>query len=294
MSDSGSGDIVIRPLTSQEDFRRCVGLQYEIWGEGFGEAVPPSLLLATQKVGGVAVGAFDARGELLGFVFGISGLRDGRPAHWSDMLAVREGARGSGLGIRLKAYQRQRLLELGIDLAYWSYDPLEARNAHINMNRLGARPTEYVRDMYGDVTGSSLHTGLGTDRFVVEWELRDPRVESVLAGRPPPAPGSLEDAPIVNAAMESDGDIVPVERELPDHARVRVAIPHDIQRVKAESVDRARSWRSSTRRALLHYLDRGYGVRSFLARSPSSHPAYLLERGQVGARTGAEAKAGKP
>jgi predicted GNAT superfamily acetyltransferase len=292
MSDRGSPDIIIRPLASQEDFRRCVDLQYEIWGEGFGECAPPSLLLAVQEVGGIAAGAFDAHGRLLGFVFGISGLRDGRPAHWSDMLAVREEARGSGLGIRLKAYQRERLLELGIGVAFWSYDPLEARNAHININRLGARPIEYVRDMYGDVTGSRLHAGLGTDRFVVEWELRDPRVESALADRSSPEPGNLEDAPIVNVAMESDGAIVPVERELPDHARVRVAIPHDIQRVKADSIDRARSWRSSTRRTFLHYLDHGYAVVGFVAGPPSSHPAYLLKGGQAGARGDAGARTG--
>ncbi len=271
-----SDEITLRPLRSQDDYRQCVALQYEIWGADFEECAPPSILLATQKVGGVAAGAFDAAGRLLGFVFGISGVRDGRLAHWSDMLAVREDARGLGLGRRLKAYQRERLLEQGIEVAYWSYDPLEARNAHLNINRLGAQPVEYVPDMYGGDTGSALHAGLGTDRFIVEWELRQPRVEAALAGTQRQERAETG-APVVNS--ESNGDVIVArELDLPELAAVRIEVPSDIQQLKRDSPEQARSWRATTRRAFLYYLGRGYHVAGFLRAGASGRCFYLLTR----------------
>ena len=167
-------DVTIRPLDSRGDYDACVRLQREVWGADFVDVVPATILMVSQRVGGVAAGAFDADGRLLGFVFGISGLRGGEPVHWSDMLAVRPEARGAGLGKRLKHFQRGQLLERGVRRMLWTYDPLVARNANLNLNGLGAAPVEYVVDMYGD-THSTLHAGLETDRFVVEWRLDAPR-----------------------------------------------------------------------------------------------------------------------
>src|SRR5205085_3600896 len=135
------------------------------WGESFAEAVPGSILKICQKVGGVAAGAFEVGGEerLLGFVFGLTGVRHGRLAHWSHMLAVLPEARDLGLGTRLKLYQRDLLLPLGVESVLWTFDPLEARNAHLNLNRLGAEVLEYVEDMYAGELGSELSKGIGTD-----------------------------------------------------------------------------------------------------------------------------------
>jgi predicted GNAT superfamily acetyltransferase len=272
-----AAEITIRPFESRDDYLQCVALQHEIWGEDFGEAVPPSILLATQEVGGVAAGAFDARGRLLGFVFGISGLRHGRPAHWSDMLGVREEFRDRGLGRRLKAFQRDHLLGLGIEVCYWTYDPLEARNAHVNLNLLGARPVEYVPDMYGDITRSPLLAGLATDRFIVEWELGSPWVETALSGRLEAQPVSLAGVPVVNAETVAEGPL-PEELELPDVPAVRVEIPWDIQRVKTDAPALARAWRGTTRRAFVHYMGRGYGVVGLLCDRQAFRCFYILER----------------
>lgn len=287
--------ITIRPLASEDDFQACVGLQYATWGPDFSECVPPSILLAVQEVGGVAAGAFDTEGHLLGFVFGMSGVRSGRPAHWSDMLAVQADVRGQGLGVRLKTYQRDRLLEMGIEVAHWTYDPLEARNAHININRLGALPARYVTDMYGEGTGSRLHSGLGTDRFIVEWELRHPRVEEALSrssrrgarsaasrsGETVGPAGSLEDIPLAASEWAEDGPR-PAEPELLDWPRVRVEVPRNIQRIKADVPDAAAAWRSATRRAFVHYMDRGYAITDFVRQDDPERCFYLVQRKAVG------------
>lgn len=254
-----SEEVVLRALRTRAEYEQCVELQRETWGHDFTEVVPPSILLVSQKMGGVAAGAFDAQGRLLGFVFGISGLRYGRLAHWSDMLAVRREARGAGLGRRLKLYQRERLLELEIEVVYWTYDPLVARNAHLNINRLGARPVEYVPNMYGTETGSPLHGELGTDRFVVEWILNHERVRRALRGEPPLRSELLRDAPVIN--VDAAGSPVRPRRE--EMRDVQIAIPAEIERVKAESSERARAWRESTRAAFLEYLERGYRIAAF-------------------------------
>ena len=264
-----SRDVTLRPLASRADYDACVRLQREIWGHDFADIVSPTILMVSQRVGGVAAGAFDDRGRLLGFVFGISGVRDGVPSHWSDMLAVHPDARRRGLGRRLKLFQRQRLLANGIEVACWSFDPLVAANAHINVNVLGAVPVEYIPDMYGD-TGSRLHVGLATDRLVVEWRLTDARVERLLAGKAEPPPAAAHRAPTLGSGHPSADDALPA-----DHW-VRIAAPADIGALKAADPDRARRWQETHRRAFTLYMRRGYRVAGFAYAPPTDDSHYLL------------------
>ena len=231
--------IEIRPLEGQADFERCVELQRLTWGRSFDQLVPSAILWVARRTGGIASGAFAPDGTLLGFVFGISGVEDGTLVHWSDMLAVRPEARGLGLGIALKRHQREELLGRGIERVYWTFDPLEARNAHINFHRLGVVAREYVRDAYGE-TGSDLHAGIGTDRLVVEWHIASSRVAARLAGAPESGRGIRDDSPASRTA--------------------RIDVPLDIQAVKRDSPDEAAEWRRVTREAFEHYLGRGYVV----------------------------------
>ena len=101
-----SSHFTIRPFASIEEFKDCVLFQEETWGEGFSERVAVAILKVSQRLGGIASGAYDAEGVLAGFIFGMTGIQDGQIVHWSDMLAVRPGLQDSGLGTRLKAYQR--------------------------------------------------------------------------------------------------------------------------------------------------------------------------------------------
>jgi predicted GNAT superfamily acetyltransferase len=162
--------ITVRHLSGVDELDACVRMQREIWADW---VVPYPLLLVAQKTGGVLAGAFEGDGPLLGFVFGMAGLVDGEMVHWSDMLAVRTDARDRGIGRALKAFQRDAVLALGIKTMYWTYDPQVVRNAHLNLNVLGAQVTEYVPDMYGP----------GTDRFIVRW---------CLDGQAPPTFGAPE------------------------------------------------------------------------------------------------------
>ncbi len=273
----GTGEplrITLRELASDDDYTRCEALQRATWGQDFVEIATAPMMKITQKVGGLAAGAFDDRGELLGLLFGISGVRDGKRAHWSHIMAVHDQARGLGIGRQLKIFQRDFLLALDVYAAYWTYDPLVSRNAHLNLVRLGAEPIEYVRDFYGPGDDNELHRGIGTDRFIVEWRLRDPGVVRTIAGELV-QPDSWHMAPIVNCDASSrprDDDF-----ELPDAEVVRVEIPMDVQAVKSDQPQTAALWRRSTRRALKAYMKRGYRVRGLVRSDDRS--CYALERG---------------
>ena len=251
--------VTFRRVATAAEYAECVAIQYETWGTDFREAVPPAILMVSQKVGGVTAGAFRGDGRMLGFVFGLTGVKDGRPVHWSDMLAVRGEARGLGLGTRLKHFQRELLLAAGVERMYWTYDPLVARNAHLNLVRLGAHVADYVPDMYGASTGSVLHGEMGTDRLVVEWDLYDARPSAL---RPRRLPGS--DAPVVNAPDHPGGR--PRVAALPDAPAVLVEIPADVERLLAADPARAREWRDTTREAFSWYLGRGYAVAGLIER----------------------------
>lgn len=242
--------MTIRPLETRAEYEACVGLQRDIWGQEFVDIVPATILMVSQRVGGVASGAFDPDGRLLGFVFGISGVRHGRTAHWSDMLAVRPDARRLGLARLLKLHQRDLLLRVGIDRVYWTFDPLVAANARLNLTTLGARPTEYVSNMYGH-TGSLLHRGLDTDRFIVEWRLRDPAVVGVLAGDPATLPDGARTGPIVTVGPTGPFDDAP----LPDAPWVRVELPADIEPLRTATPALAERWQRHIRRTFTAYLN---------------------------------------
>ena len=273
MSDTAekkAPEVTIRALLSDADLQRCVELQRATWGADYDDIVPPSVLKVAQKVGGVAAGAFEADGRMLGFVFGMAGVRDGRIIHWSDMLAVREQARDRGVGQRLKEFQREAARASGATTMYWTYDPLVARNAHMNFNRLHVTVDEYVEDMYG-ASESDLHRGLGTDRFIVAWPLEGDR-------RAADAPTGAPESAVINrdAHTPSDDELNTMSASLP--AGIRVEIPLDIVAVRDAEPARAAQWRASTRRAFQWALANDYAVDRFVADAEQQRGYYLMSR----------------
>ena len=240
-----------RSFLTPEDASACVVLQRQIWGSQF-DHVPASLLRVVTSIGGLAIGAFDAGGVLVGFVFSLAGVRDGEPIHWSHMLGVREDVRGSGVGRHLKELQREELERRGIARVLWTFDPLQARNAHLNFNRLGVRLIDYVENMYG-ITASPLHHGLATDRLIVMLPTSTPERR-----RSTPPYGSNGTTPILTPFPRS-GDLT-VDIDDTAVPAVLIEIPTDLQRVIASTPEVAAAWRLATRASFLSTMRRGYQV----------------------------------
>jgi predicted GNAT superfamily acetyltransferase len=272
-----SDEITVRALTSHADFAACVKLQHDTWGHGFRDAVPASILLVSQKLGGVAAGAFTGDGSLVGFVFGMTGVENGRIVHWSDMLAVRPEVQNLGLGRRLKEFQRDAVRRVGGRAIYWTFDPLVARNAHLNFNVFGVRAVEYQRDMYGSKTGSDLHREIGTDRLIVAWPVDDgaiaDRKRETSAARESDA---YKAAPIVGDAERPDrrwDDSIGSSRHL------RIAVPLDVSVLQSTDAPRAATWRASTRAAFEAAFAKGYRIEGFSVDADQDRGFYLVAKG---------------
>jgi len=173
-------EIRIESLTTMEQFERCVVLQLEVWGYSDGDLIPRRVFLVAQRIGGQVMGAFDGD-TIIGFAMGLPGYRNGYSYIHSHMLAVLPEYRNAGLGRRLKLAQREDALARGFDLMEWTFDPLEIKNAHLNIARLGAICRRYKADFYGP-SSSPLQGGLPTDRLYAEWWLKSPRVIDALRG----------------------------------------------------------------------------------------------------------------
>jgi chorismate synthase len=264
--------ITIRDLQTPADFDACFQLQQDTWGADYDELVPRSILRLSQKIGGVAAGAFEDSGRMAGLVFGIPGVEEDKVVHWSDMLAVRPEFQNKGLGEALKRYQRVALLERGVRRVYWSFDPLEARNAYFNFGRLGVIACEYKRDFYGE-SKSPLHEGLGTDRLIARWDLESPRVLARLNREPIRAPPAAE---VVNPFATDAGLPRCQAPRLLEARAVRIAVPASIQELKKQDPADAREWRAHTRAAFEFYLAQGHIVVGF-ERVPEGG-TYILAR----------------
>lgn len=262
----------MRQPESHAEYSAFVQLQRETWGHDFSETIPVSMLQVTAKMGGVVLGAFAGDGELLGLVYGITGLNDGELAHWSHMLAVSPAARDRGIGQQLKERQRQLLLDQQVSTMYWTYDPLIARNAHLNLNRLGVQICDFIPDMY-EASDSELHD-LGTDRFVVKWDLEEK----------PARPDRLVEVEserllVVGPPGEND--------DLPEEAKAfEMLIPSDLEATKARSVEEAWSWRLFTRKLLSEAIGNGFEVAGFIG--GKRYGRYILRRTATDGPVGTE------
>ena len=192
--------ILIRSCSGHDELEACVQLQIETWGYDDTDIIPRKAFLVAQKIGGQVIGAFDtglpgagSNGtpeSMVGFAISFPGMKtgaalaNGKPQAYlhSHMLAVRERYRDRGVGAQLKLEQRREALSRGIRLMEWTFDPLEIKNAHLNIYKLGAVVRSYLVNFYG-VSSSRLQGGLPTDRLVAEWYLDSDRVKSALEGQ---------------------------------------------------------------------------------------------------------------
>jgi predicted GNAT superfamily acetyltransferase len=175
---SAVSTLTIRKCDALDDMRACLALQKEVWNFSDAELVPVRIFVLATRIGGQVMGAFDGR-DLVGFALAIPAVRGGHAYLYSHMLAVRQQYRNAGLGRRLKLFQRDDALARGFELMEWTFDPLEIKNAYLNIEKLGAIARRYNVNQYG-ITSSPLQGGLPTDRLVAEWWMKSRRVEAVL------------------------------------------------------------------------------------------------------------------
>jgi predicted GNAT superfamily acetyltransferase len=167
--------MLIRPITEVRELQDCVALQREAWGLADIEIIPVRMLITQNRVGGLVLGAFEDD-LLIGFLNAMPGIHDGLPYWYSQMLAVTKDSRDRGIGSALKIEQRSQAQARGIHLIEWTFDPLESKNAYLNIAKLGIIARRYYVNLYG-TTDSAMQQGLESDRLIAEWWIDKPRFQ---------------------------------------------------------------------------------------------------------------------
>jgi chorismate synthase len=272
--------IRIRAAAGRADLETCVELQRAVWGLSDLEITSTLQLTATLHAGGLLHLAETAEGKAVAFAYAFPAIRGGVAQLHSDMLAVLPGYQERGIGGGLKWAQREDALRAGVSLITWTYDPLQARNANLNLHRLGATAMEFLENFYG-VTSSSLHHRLPTDRLLVYWNLRSPRVTALAEKRERNTRVPMPDLPRINDVKWSAGWPVSSEPVLDLEApELVLEIPPDWNVLAAAAPRVAEGWQTRIKRAFQGYLGRGYiGADFALAEEAGRRrPFYILKK----------------
>jgi len=246
----------IRQCTSLSEFSQCVHIEHATWGEDI--AVPAAVFVVAHHTGGHVLGAFESvpaasldaldTPRMVGFTLAFAGVRRGASFLHSHMTAVLKSHQNRGVGRRLKLFQRQEALKSGIRVVQWTFDPLELKNAHFNLTRLGAVVRSYIPNCYG-ITESPLHAGLPTDRLLAEWHLDSERVRSILTG-PPLAPLSE------------------------NRNSVRISLPGNISEIKSKDSAAGAEIQARVRGEFQKWFAEGYAATDVEAQGDLTH--YIL------------------
>lgn len=237
--------VTIRDCLTTEDFQQCIELERTVWNDADIGIMPIRLYMISKACNAPTIGAFESTGRLVGFVHTMIALMDNHPVYHSHLAAVVENLRHQDIGFRMKLAQREHAIRSGVSLILWTFDPLQSRNAHLNINKLGAIIRRYEANYYGEGLSTVFDSGVPSDRVFAEWWVSSPHVGSVLAGRHP--------------TVERNGE--------------SVVIPEDINNVRARSVDEHLKWRLEVRqkfgsklvdRAIVRGFDRERGTSRYL------------------------------
>ena len=273
-------DIRIRDLKTIDQFRQVVALEHAIWGyTDSADVVTVPVFIFTVKRGATLIGAFDAEGRMVGFAYAVVGMKAGRPMLWSHMTGVLPDYRG-GLGYRLKLEQRERALAQGYDLIEWTFDPMQAMNAHLNFAKLGGVVEEYAENFYGEST-SALHRGTPTDRLIVSWRIGDPHVTRRLEQTAGLSARSSEvgEAPVVNlTTVAGDWREVRTIDLTVKERRLWIEIPTGFTQMQQQAPERALQWRLHVRQMFQAYFAKGYRAVDFVLQRDAGFGRYLLAR----------------
>lgn len=292
----------MRVLEIPKDLKAVEQLQRRIWPGSETDIVPLHLLTTVAHNGGLLLGAFDpsVRADdgddaMIGFVFGFLGTDEGEPGrpamarlkHCSHQLGVLPAYRDAGVGYELKVAQRQFVQKQGVRLITWTYDPLESRNAYVNIARLGCICRTYLREVYGEMQ-DGLNRGLPSDRFQVEWWITSTRVKQRLTkerGVLTLASFTSADVPILNAAhFDRAGLPRPANRVAgPQSPLSLVEFPSEVQAIKTQDMGLAQDWRFHLRAICEAAFATGYFVTDVVREitEDGARSYYVLSHGEA-------------
>jgi predicted GNAT superfamily acetyltransferase len=288
-----SEQMIIRPLDTMQDVNQVEELQLRVWPGSERDVVPGHILITLAHNGATLLGAFDGD-RLVGFVLGFLGLDSDTPErvamarlkHCSHMLGVDPAYQDHGIGMALKLAQRREVEEQGIRLITWTYDPLQSRNAHLNIRRLGGIARTYLANAYGEMR-DELNQGVSSDRFLLEWWITSPRVVARIDRSRAPldlanflAAGAQKVNPAVlrhDDLLEPADSLQPMEGNL-----LLVEIPGDFDRIRQRDIGLAAAWREHTRHIFESGFEQGYMATDFVHLGEEKYPRsyYLLIQGE--------------
>jgi predicted GNAT superfamily acetyltransferase len=247
-SDVVVSEYTIRVCATLEEFEACLQMQRDVWQFSDLDVTPLRSFVITRRGGGFTLGAFDESNKLIGFAHALAAFDEKlRPYYYSQMLAVEPRLQNSGIGVKLKLAQRDHALKTGVPLMTWTFDPLQSRNAYLNLVKLGGVVRKYQVNYYGNKSSSALHRGLDSDRLFVEWWVRSERVADALAGK-----------------------------RRADKPEAVVEVPRDIEAMKRRDMEEARGWQLRVREGFLKWLNEGLYCAGFEADPASDVSRYLF------------------
>ncbi|MFD0829326.1 GNAT family N-acetyltransferase [Neobacillus sp. M.A.Huq-85] len=243
-------NIVIRTLETIDELEELRRLESLIWSEY--ESIPSSQTITAIKNGGMALGAF-LEDVLIGFQYSFPGFKNNKIYLCSHTLGIHPEYRKLGIGEKLKLAQKKESLKMGYDLVTWTYDPLESVNGYLNLHKLGARCSTYVKNCYGEMQ-DDLNQGMPSDRFTVEWWVMEDLVER-------PSEYEVEGRLLLKVDRDSEENLNPTETDLErDTAEgfLFVPVPSNFQTLKKKNPELAIAWRMKTREVFFHYFKNGW------------------------------------
>ncbi len=254
-------DLRIRRLTAPEDFKNLPDIQRRVWQHDETALTPTHQFCISSIMGGIILGAF-IREDMVGFVFSFPAVHDGELSQHSHLLAVLPEYQGYGIGKRLKWAQRDWALKWRYKYITWTVDPLQARNANLNIHTLGATTSTYLQNFYGMDSKLILGPGIPTDRFLMNWQIREKRVADRRRGR-----FELFEEKALPKALERKArtaDILPGKTRLGLRDEIILAeVPGNINAWRGKHEPIA-SWQRALRRVFGHYFSRGYAAADFI------------------------------
>jgi predicted GNAT superfamily acetyltransferase len=269
--------ISISPITTIEECRHIEQLQADIWQSSELEVAPDHLIFTIAKEGGqVLLARHNETGEPVGFAYGFLGrTKTGRLKLASHQVGVAPAYQNQGVGYQLKLAQREAALADGLDLITWTYDPLQGRNARLNLHKLGAVCHIYFPNLYGPMR-DELNQGLPSDRFRVEWWIATAWVADRLAGQA--QPHQSLDYPVLNpATLQTDGLLAPPDLSpSPEGEFCLVEFPANLNQLRAATTKLALQWRLHTRQIFQTAFELGYTAVDMLHHEDRNY--YLLQK----------------